>query len=230
MSEVTAPSPSPRRVTTPRWLDVRLILGVVLVLGSVLAGAAVFASAGHTYRMLSMSRDLAAGTILRDSDVTAVKVRLPDHGDGVYLAGGTSVAGKALNRAVTRGELLPAAALGTPPASTTVTVPFQDGTAPDLRAGQRIEMWLSTKSCPSVVLISDVTVQAVDTSGGSAFSSGSGQNVVIGLAPALAQRVVTALALDSPVIRAGVLAGPIVPGVNDALPDLAPCVAGTGSS
>ena len=35
------PGSAPRRVRPPRWLDLRLVLGVLLVLGSVLAGARV---------------------------------------------------------------------------------------------------------------------------------------------------------------------------------------------
>ena len=35
------PGPTPRRVRPPRWLDLRLVLGVLLVLGSVLLGARV---------------------------------------------------------------------------------------------------------------------------------------------------------------------------------------------
>jgi hypothetical protein len=34
------PGPAPRRVRPPRWLDLRLVLGVLLVLGSVLLAPA----------------------------------------------------------------------------------------------------------------------------------------------------------------------------------------------
>lgn len=226
---VVAPSPSPRRVRTPRWLDLRLVVGVALVLGSVLLGARVVSGADHTYQVLSVSHDLAAGTVLSDSDVQPVRVRLPDHGRGVYLDADTAVAGKQLNRALGRGELLPAAALGSPDPSTTITVPFASGAAPKLRAGERIVVWLSTRACPSTVLLGEVTVQSVADSSGSAFGSGGGQNVVVAVPPALAQRIVTALAFDSPVIRAGVLAGPARPAANENLPDINRCGARTGS-
>ncbi len=64
MSGVVTSSPTPRRVATPSWLDRRLLLGVALVLASVVIGARVVGAADDTTRMLSVRRDLAAGTLL----------------------------------------------------------------------------------------------------------------------------------------------------------------------
>jgi hypothetical protein len=227
---VSAPSPTPRRIAAPSWLDVRLVLGVVLVLASVLIGAKIVSGANHTYRLLAVTRRLAAGTMLRPGDVTAVRVQVPHHGDGIYLPGDADVTGKQLNRALGSGELLPAAALGTPPALTTLTVPFTADAAPALSTGQRVEIWLATKTCTSVVLLADVTVQNVHVSAGGSFASSGGQNVVVSLPPALAGRVVGALALDGATIRAGILTGPTQPAANDALPALDSCAAGAGPS
>ena len=120
------------------------------------------------------------------------------------------------------GELVPASALTSAPTLTTVTVPFADTQAPDLRTGERIEIWLSAKTCASVVLLPDATVQAVATSGGS-FSSADGQNVTLSLPPALADRVVTALAVDGGVLRAGILTG--ASQATSDLPALSGCAA-----
>ncbi len=230
MAGVAPASPSPRRVKTPSWFDARLVVGVLLVLSSVFIGATVVSGASHSDRLLAVTHDLAAGTVLGAADVSAVSARLPDRGSGVYLTADTSVVGKQLNRAVARGELLAAAALGVAPAATTLTVPFAEGAAPRLRSGQRIAVWLSTRLCPSVVLLADVTVQSVDTSGGGAFAAGTGQNVVLSISPPLAQRVVTALAAENRVIRAGVLSGATPTGSNDNLPDLAACTPQPGPS
>jgi SAF domain-containing protein len=228
---VSAPSPTPRRVTAPSWLDLRLVLGVVLVLASVLIGAKVVSGANHTYRLLAVNRSLAAGTLLSRSDVTTVRVQVPDHGHGIYLADPDDVAGKQLNRALGRGELLPASALGRPAALTTVTVPLTDDAAPTLTRGQRVEIWLATKACAaSVVLLGDVTVQGVRASTGSSFSADGGQNVVVSVPAPLAGRVVAALALDGAIIRAGILTGPAQPGANDELPALNACPAASSPS
>ena len=42
------PGPAPRRVRPPRWLDLRLVLGVLLVLASVLLGARIVSAADVT--------------------------------------------------------------------------------------------------------------------------------------------------------------------------------------
>lgn len=206
MSAVVVPSPTARRIKTPSWLDVRLVLGIALVIGSVAVGTAVVAGADHSDRMLVVNRDLAAGTVLRADDVSVVSARVPDRSR--YLDRHAHVVGQQLNRAVSRGELLPVAALTTAPALTTVTVTFPDGAAPSVAQGQRIEIWVSTKVCGSVVLVGEATVQDVAESGGSGFSSGGGQNVTLSLPPRLAGRVVSALALDGAAIRAGVVSGP----------------------
>ncbi|WP_375490714.1 SAF domain-containing protein [uncultured Jatrophihabitans sp.] len=206
------PSPQPRRIATPRWLDLRLVLGVLLVLASVLVGAKVVSGASATYPVVAVRHDLAAGTVLTGDDVALRQVQLPDHGNGVYLTRTTQAVGKRLTRAVSRDELLPAAAVGVAGAQVTLTVPLASGAAPSLRAGQRIEIWLSTAACASVVLLADVAVQSVRADNGTSFSNGSGgQDVVVDVAPAAASRVVQALAIDAAQLRAGVLTGGAAP-------------------
>ncbi|MCW2644105.1 MAG: hypothetical protein QOF87_2626 [Pseudonocardiales bacterium] len=227
---MSVPSPVPRRVKAPSWLDLRLVIGVVLVLGSVVLGAKIVSGANHSYRMLAATRDLAAGTLLSRDDVQSVRVQLPDRGRGIYLSDDADVLGKQLNRSLANGELLPAAALGTAAALTTVSVPFTADNAPALSPGQRVEIWLSTKTCASVVLLADVTVQDVHAATGGSFSSSGGQNVVVSIAPDLAGRVVGALARDGATIRAGILTGPARAAANNALPDLDACPARAGPS
>jgi hypothetical protein len=215
-------SPAARRVALPSWLDLRLVLGVLLVLGSVLLGAKVVSSARETYPRVTARHDLAAGTILTAQDVTLARVQLPGHGDGLYLPRVEQAVGKQLARPVSAGELVPRAALGEVAAQTTVTVPLDAQAAPELRKGERIELWLSTSSCASTVLLADVTVQAVRADPDQAFGDGGGaQDVVISVSPALADRVVQALAFDQARLRAGVLVGAAPPA--PVLPDLAAC-------
>lgn len=211
MSVVDLPSPRPRRISTPRWFDLRLVLGIGLVLAAVLVGAVVVSRARHTDKELAVTRDLAAGTTLQTADVRLVDVQLPEdvRRDAAYLTDPAAAVGKVLNRPLHRGELVPAAVLGAAGgARTTVSVPFAADAAPALSRGQRIVVWLSTRSCPSVVVLPDVTVQDVRAAASGGFStSGTGQNVVVSVTPALAQRVVAALAIQDATIRAGVLTG-----------------------
>lgn len=207
MSDMEFPSPTPRRVSRPSWLDLRLVLGIALVLVAALIGAKVVSSARHTDKELAVTHDLAAGTTLRASDLQVVDAQLPDKAR-VYVTDQAKAVGKVLDRPLAKGELLPSAVLGAAPERTTVSVPFAADAAPKLSRGERIVVWLSTKSCPTQVLLSDVTVQDVHAADAGSFASGgTGQDVVLSVAPDLAQRVVGALALEDATVRAGVLTG-----------------------
>jgi hypothetical protein len=225
MSLVEFVSPAPRRIRTPRWLDLRLVLGIALVIAAVLVGAGVLASARHTDKALVVTHDLAAGARLRAADLRAVDTQLPRdvRRAGGYVGDPSRVVGKTLTRPVHKGELLATGALTTAAAQTTVSVPFAADAAPALSRGQRIVVWLSTRACPSVVLLPDVTVQDVRTADTGSFSTtGTGQDVVVDVAPDLAQRLVTALSIENATIRAGVLSGPAATSTR-ALPDLDQC-------
>jgi hypothetical protein len=208
MSDVAGMSPSPRRVAKPSWLDLRFVLGLVLVLAAVLIGALVFARANHRHPMVVATRDLAAGTVLNADDLTLAQVQLPDRGAHVYLATVSAAVGKQLQRPVSAGELVPSSAVRKSAPQTTVTVPFAAASAPELRPGQRIEIWVSTPHCTSVVVLPSVVVQDVRTDPVGSFTSGTGgQDVVISVDPSLADRVIAALAIDQAQVRAGVLTG-----------------------
>ncbi|MGY1637734.1 SAF domain-containing protein [Geodermatophilus sp. SYSU D00742] len=133
--------PVPRRVRPPRWLDLRLVLGVLLVLGSVLAGARVVAAADATVPVWSATGDLAAGTVLTAADLVAVDVRL-DAAAGAYLAASTQPEGRTLARAVSGGELLPRASLEEPAELVQVALPVQAGhVPPGLVRGQVVDVY-----------------------------------------------------------------------------------------
>ena len=140
-TEAPSGGPVPRRVRPPRWLDLRLILGVLLVLGSVLLGARVVTAADATVPVWSASSDLAAGTVLADGDLVAVSVRLDDVA-GNYLATSTHPEGRVLGRAVRAGELLPRSALEEPSGLVQLALPVQAGyVPPSLARGQIVDVY-----------------------------------------------------------------------------------------
>jgi hypothetical protein len=135
------PSPVPRRVRPPRWLDLRLVLGVLLVLGSVLLGARVVTGADATVPVWSASGDLAAGTVLDQDDLVAVPVRLDDVA-AQYLATSTRPEGRVLGRAVRAGELLPRSALEEATGRVQLALPVQAGyVPPGLTRGQVVDVY-----------------------------------------------------------------------------------------
>jgi hypothetical protein len=162
--------PVPRRVRPPRWLDLRLVLGVLLVLGSVLLGARVVAGADRTVPVWAAAGDLAAGTVLTADDLVPVDVRLDDAA-AAYLATSTRPQGRILSRAVRHGELLPRSALDGASAQVQLALPVQAGyVPPGLGRGSRVDVYAlpaaAAQAAPStpagvVAVVRGATVQAV---------------------------------------------------------------------
>ncbi|WP_309229891.1 MULTISPECIES: SAF domain-containing protein [unclassified Blastococcus] len=136
-----ATGPAPRRVRPPRWLDLRLLLGVLLVLGSVLLGARVVGAADATVPVWAAAADLAAGTELDADDLIAVDVRLDGAADA-YLSTSTRPAGRTLARAVRAGELVPGSVLEEAAGLVQVALPVQAGyVPPGLRRGGLVDVY-----------------------------------------------------------------------------------------
>lgn len=210
-------------------MDSRLLVGVVLVLVSVLVGSLLFARASSTTSVWALARDLQPGATLVATDIRPAQVKLSADAQA-YLPTSQAVVGQVLRRAVGRGELLPRAAVANSEPdvdATTVTIPFGESTAPTITRGDRLAVWVSTRSCQAVKVFDDVTVQQVGAPAGGLASSNS-FDVVVRVSPELAERVVTALDLPDATLRAGVLSGRPAASANSSLPSLSGCGAAAG--
>jgi hypothetical protein len=128
-------------VRPPRWLDLRLVLGVLLVLGSVLVGARVVTAADATVPVWAVTADLAPGTVLAQGDLVAVPVRLDDVASS-YLATSTHPEGRVLAHGVRAGELLPRSVLDEPTGLVQLALPVQAGfVPPGLTRGQLVDVY-----------------------------------------------------------------------------------------
>jgi hypothetical protein len=155
------PGPSPRRVRPPRWLDLRLVLGVLLVLGSVLLGARVVSAADATVPVWAASADLAAGTEISPDDLVAVDVRL-DAAARAYLSTSQRPDGWLLSRAVRAGELLPHSALEEASELVQVALPVQAGYVPPaLTRGQRVDVYAVADPAAGATVVADGSVTLV---------------------------------------------------------------------
>ncbi|UQX89692.1 SAF domain-containing protein [Jatrophihabitans telluris] len=197
-------SPVPRRLRRPTWLDLRLVLGFGLVLSAVLAGASILSGADHRTPVWAVRHDLAAGTVLRSADLAVVPTQLGSSSDR-YLPSSAAVVGKALAWPLRAGELLPRSGLDARVSGIEITVPLGRDQGPRLRVGQRVILWLSTKSCRAAVVVSGPVVQDVWTTGGGALS-GADTAFSLRLEPTDASRVMGAVDAESAVLRVGVLA------------------------
>jgi hypothetical protein len=153
--------PTPRRIRPPRWLDLRLVLGVLLVLGSVLFGARVVSAADATVPVWAAAGDLAAGTRLNAEDLVAVDVRLDAAADA-YLSAGTQPDGRTLSRAVRAGELVPRSALEAPDDLVQLALPVQAGyVPPSLQRGQSVDVYAVADPVAGATAVADGSVTAV---------------------------------------------------------------------
>ena len=210
------PGPSPRRVRAPRWLDLRLVLGVLLVLGSVLLGARVVGAADATVPVWAVAGDLAAGSELTTADLVAVDVRLDDAADA-YVSTGTDPAGRTLGRAVRGGELLPLSALEEPANVVHLALPVQSGyVPPDLRRGQLVDVYAvahPTAGAPVPgaagvgLVVSRAPVQAISGRSGGVLSAST----------TTVQVVVAVTAEDAPDVLAAAGGQPLVVVVHESV-------------
>lgn len=214
----TPAGPVPRRVRPPRWLDLRLVLGVLLVLGSVLLGARVLAGADATVPVWSVTADLAAGTVLGQEDLAAVDVRLGDAA-GAYLSTGTDPAGRTLARAVRAGELLPRTVLEEPADLVQVALPVQAGyVPPGLARGSIVDVYGVTDPAGTatgegvVLVVGAAPVQAV---------SGRAEGV-LSTATTTVQVVVAVPAADAPGVLAAIGGRPLVVVAHGSVDSAAP--------
>ena len=139
--------------------DLRLWLGLAVVVACVVIGATVVGRAGDTVRVWSATRDIPAGQSIPDDALTAVLVSRTTADLG-YLRADEPASGT-LVRGIARGELVPAAALGsmdwTPTRS--VTVPVDPGHYPlGLVAGDRVDVWVTPADSPAAVSVPALTL------------------------------------------------------------------------
>jgi hypothetical protein len=148
-------------VRPPRWLDLRLVLGVLLVLGSVLMGARVVSAADATVPVWAASSDLAPGTEIDPDDLVAVHVRLDDAAKA-YLSTSERPDGWLLSRAVRAGELLPYSALEAASERVQVALPVQAGfVPPSLARGQLIDVYAVADPAAGATVVADGSVTLV---------------------------------------------------------------------
>lgn len=206
--------PSARRVRPPRWLDLRLVLGVLLVLGSVLLGARVIGSADATVPVWAVTGDLAAGTELGAGDLRPVQVRLGDAADA-YLSTSTRPEGRTLSRAVRAGELLPRAALDEASELVQLALPVQSGyVPPGLDRGQVVDVYAVADPAAGTTGSADGAVTLVVRSAPVQAISGGSEGVLS--TPTTAIQIVVGVAADDAPAVLGAIAGrPLVVVVHD---------------
>ena len=192
-------APSPRRISKPKWLNTRVVLGVLVVIGAVVLGARVVGAQRQLATVWATTTDLQAGTVLTGNDLAELEVNLNDTA-GRYFGAGAPLVGKQLTRALGAGEIVPVAAVGDPAADTRLLAlaVAGDQMLPGLARGSVIDVYLTTGSGTDLstkLVAADLTVQEVTapSSGGLSSAGSSGYQVVVRLPTKAAQELVTQL-------------------------------------
>ena len=140
-------TPMVRRVQRPGWRDPRLGVGVLLVASSVALGAWALSGAEGGVPVYVAREVLTPGEGLTAEDLSVITTEVP--GDRVYLRADQPLPANAVaTRLVGSGELVPAAAVGSPadvdvrPVSLTVSGPLSGGVV----EGALVDLWLTRRS------------------------------------------------------------------------------------
>lgn len=210
------PGPTPRRVRPPRWLDLRLVLGLLLVLGSVLLGARVVSAADATVPVWAATGDLAAGTVLTSADLVAVDVRLDDVADS-YLSTTARPEGRTLARAVAAGELVPRSALIEPAELVQLALPVQAGfVPPSLQRGQLVDVYAVADPAAGATTVADGSVTRVVASAPVQAIAGRAEGV-LSTPTTTVQVVLSVAADDASAVLAAIGGRPLVVVVHDSV-------------
>ena len=171
-------SPAARRLRSPSWLNLRLIIGLLLVLVAAAVGAKVVAGADRSVTIWGLSHDVASGTTLAAADLRQVRVQL--YADTPrYLSTTVSPAGQVVNRDLQGGDLLPRSALGPVPAGVLVPLPVDPSVLPPgLSRGDRVDVYAGPAATgdphgTTRSVLQAAPVQAVSGGGSGTLSAGN---------------------------------------------------------
>jgi hypothetical protein len=137
-------APTPRRLTRPRWLNVRVVGGILLVIAAVAIGARVIGASAQTTPVWAAGHNLAKGTVLAADDLTTVEVNLGDN-ENLYLTpSGASPVGMTVVSPLVAGELLPASAIEESGTGRIVAIGVTpDHMPPGVAHGSTIDLYLT---------------------------------------------------------------------------------------
>jgi len=202
----SAPSaPTPRRLSRPRWLNVRVIGGIVLVVAAVVIGARVIGGSARTIGVWAADRDLAAGTVLSEGDLSTTEVNLGNNADLYLTPDVASPIGLTVVTPLRAGELLAASAVEESASGRVVAVGVEpNNMPPGVGHGSIIDLYLTTGGAAPTTerIATDITVQSVTApaSGGLSGATSSRYQVSVMLPAAEADKLVRTLPNGEPIV------------------------------
>jgi len=203
-------APTPRRLTRPRWFNVRVVGGILLVIAAVVLGARVIGASARTSPVWAAQHDLAEGTVLTATDLTAVEVNLGDY-ENLYLTPNqVSPVGMTVVNPLAAGELLPATAIEQSGTGRVLAIGVTpDHMPPGVAHGSTIDLYLTKggtagaeENATTELIGRDLTVQSVTApaTGGLSGATSNRYQMSVLLPAETADRLVRILPTGEPIV------------------------------
>lgn len=145
-STETLATPKAQRLQRPSWKDSRLVVGILLIAAATVGGTTLVNHLDDSIEVYRATTGLVPGQELDKSDVTTVKIRIDQPGQG-YLSADEPLPKGRVVREVRKGELLPASTVGKP--STVglkaISVEVEPSFATTLVRGSTVDLWVSDR-------------------------------------------------------------------------------------
>ncbi len=203
-------APSPRRLSRPRWFNIRVVGGILLVIAAIVIGARVMAAGSRTAPVWAAERSLAVGTVIGPGDLTSVEVNLGDNAAAYLTPESPSPVGMTLVAPVAAGELLAGSAVAQTGSGRVVAVAVSpEHMPPGVDHGSTIDLYLTSSATPgspdrtgTELIGRDLTVQSVaaPSSGGLSGATANQYQVSVLLPADVADKLVRVLPTGEPIV------------------------------
>jgi hypothetical protein len=137
--------------TNRKTQDPRLWIGILFVLAAMVIGQLVITKASARVSAVALNSNVAAGSVIRESDISSVQVSVPNAESLISVP--SEVVGKIASTDMFIGELVNVQSVSNGFASDvrTVSVPIRAGHLPQVNAGEKVDVWM-TPSLDGVAL------------------------------------------------------------------------------
>lgn len=203
-------APSPRRLSRPKWLNVRVVGGVLLVVAAVVLGARVIGASSQTAPVWAADRDLAVGTVLAAGDLSVAQVNLGGNTQRYLTPDSLALVGRTVVSPLAAGELLAASAVQDAGSGRVVAIGVApENMPPGVDHGSTIDLYLTTGGAAGAeqravtdLIGRDLTVQSVlaPASGGLSGATSNRYQLSVLLPAQTADQLVRILPTGNPIV------------------------------
>ena len=143
--------------TNRKTQDPRLWIGTIFILAAMAIGQLVITKASARVPAIALNSNIAAGSVIRESDISTVQVSVPNIENLIAVPG--EVVGKIATTDLFVGDLVNVQSISNGFASDvrTVSVPIRAGHLPHVNPGEKVDVWM-TPSLDGVALPGPATL------------------------------------------------------------------------